>query len=287
MDQLVVKCRCRGTNGDCHLCFGTGDVLAHGEDFTATAVARAAPKPLVKSPSKQPHRPSAPKDFEHAFLAHAGLARRREASVLMEAAQLCSKRGEPGPMAALRGSVRCARPQFGPFLVALAAAVRTDAVKVVSALVDINGHLRDGGSPARFNVESVRQLAAAWRAQTGTRPDEARIARRIDADGEVPEVAVRRPPDSEATSTQPSRRIDNVLVVSSGKPVGDRVSQLGLFVARHAFARLYLGAPKKVLRELTNEYPAIDIVHVENAANLTFIRKGVGVAVFDLDSANG
>lgn len=58
-----------------------------------------------------------------------------------------------------------------------------------------------------------------------------------------------------------------MLVVSSGRLL-PRVEQLRSFMAKHAFARLYLDGPKKALRELSKEYPAIDSVHVENPANL-------------------
>lgn len=300
MDQLVTKCRCRGTNAECHLCFGTGDVVAHG--YEAFDAAPVAAKPVqAKAPGKQQHTVANPQDLEIVFLRHAGLSQRANAQALIDAMRLCGKRGQPHIKELFRKCLKCARPQFTAFVPALAAAMRTNGFRIHSALVDINGMLRDGGNQARFRPEDVTTLASAWKAQTSTNKDERRIAERIEERQEKinPPKDKTSPPVRRDTSSplgalgpvsqqdKGRSRIEHVLVVSSGKLLPERVDQLRLFVAKHAFARLYLGGPKKALRELSKEYPAIDIVHVENPANLAFIRGGSRVAVFDLDSANG
>lgn len=299
MDQLVTKCRCRGTNAECHVCFGTGDVVAHGyEAFGATPVVA---KPVqAKAPSKQLHAVANPQDLEIVFLRHAGLAQHANAQVLIDAMRLCVKRGQPHIKDLFRKCLKCARPQFTAFVPALAAAMRTEGLRVHSALVDINGMLSDGGSQARFRVDDVTTLASAWKAQTATNKDERRLAERIEQHHQGINSPKNKgsPPHRENSSSFSAlrpvsqrdngrARIEHVLVVSSGRLLPARVGQLRSFMAKHAFARIYLGGPKKALRELSKEFPVIDIVHVENPANLAFIRGGSRVAVFDLDSANG
>ncbi|MGN7735316.1 hypothetical protein [Ensifer sp. 22564] len=300
MDQLVVKCRCRGTNGECHLCFGTGDVLAHGDEmFYAAPVAPRADK--GKPPSKQPHRSAESNGIEAAFLRHAGLGQRASAQALIDAMRLCEKRGQPQVKEVLRQSLRCARPQFSSFVAALAAAMRRQGTTVVTALVDINGFLIHGKCPARINTEHVSLLASAWIAQASTNKDEGKLAARIAAagsNGPRPPMSAgpkvnQKQPTTAFGALAPAKQngsksagIEHVLVVSAGNIRSERVEQLSRFVAKHAFARLYLGGPKKAhSRHLAKEYPAIDIVHVENPANLAFIRTGRRVAVFDLDAA--
>lgn len=299
MDQLVVKCRCRGTNGECHLCFGTGDVLAYGDE--TFYVAPAAPKAdKGKPPSKQPHRPAEFNGVEAVFLRHAGLGQRASAQAIINAMRLCEKRGQLQVKEVLRQSLRCARPQFSSFVAALAAAMRRQGTTAVTALVDINGFLIDGKCPARINSEHISLLGSAWIAQTSTNKDEGMLAARIAAAGSngpkppmsaAPKLDQNQPttafgaPASAKQNGSKSAGIEHILVVSAGNSLSERIEQLSRFVAKHAFTRLYLGGPKKALRHLAKEYPAIDIVHVENPANLAFIRSGRRVAVFDLDTA--
>ncbi|MDW9481745.1 hypothetical protein GOB57_24155 [Sinorhizobium meliloti] len=293
MEQLVVKCRCRGTNGECHLCFGTGDVLAHGyETFYAAPVIRT--KDRGKSPSKQPHRPADSNSVEAVLLRHAGVGQRLSAQALIDAMRLCEKRGQPEVKEVLRQSLKCPRPQFGSFVAALAAAMRRQGTTAVTALVDINRFLKDGNCAARIRAEHLAMLSSAWAARTSTNREEKRIAARIDAAGSnrtkqtlpaSPKVGAFAALASVKQKDTKSTAIEHILVVSAGNILPERVEQLSNFVAKHAYARLYLGGPKKALRYLAKEYPAIEIVHVENAANLAFIRSGRRVAVFDLDSA--
>jgi len=300
LDQLVARCRCRGTNSECHLCFGTGDFLAHSyEVFDAAPVAA---KPVqAKPPSKQQHAVPNPHDLEIVFLRDAGLGQRPNAQALIDAMRLCVKRGQPHIKELFRKCLRCARPQFVRFVPALAAVMRTEGLKIHSALVDINGILADGGCQTRLRQEDVITLASAWKRQASSNKDESKIAQRIeerrqninlgDARASIPMHPEPSAPfgvlGPVAQRAKERSRIEHVLVLSSGKVMAQRVEQLRIFVAKHAFARLYLGGPKNALRELSKAYPAIDIVRVENPANLAFIRGGSRVAVFDLDSLNG
>lgn len=298
MDQLVVKCRCRGTNGDCHLCFGTGDVLAHGQEtFYVAPVAAKADK--GKPPGKQLHRPAESNSVEAVFLRHAGLGQRGSAQALVDAMRLCEKRGQPEIKEVLRQSLKCARSQFALFVAALAAAMRRQGTTAVTALVDINGFLIDGKCPARISTAHLALLCSAWSAQTTTNKGEGRFAAQIEAagNGAKPRMSVAPKGGYKQSSSAfgalasvvqkdgKDGKIEHILVVSTGNVLQERVEQLRGFVAKHSFARLYLGGPKKALRHLVKEYPAIDIVRVENTANLAFIRSGKKVAVFDLDSA--
>ncbi len=301
MDQLVVKCRCRGTNGDCHLCFGTGDVLAYEQEFHAAPFTPKVEKsnPPSKPPSKQRSRPAESNSVEAVFLRHAGLGQRGSAQALVDAMRLCEKRGQPAIKEVLRQSIKCARPQFALFVAALAAAMRRQGTTAVTALVDINGFLVDGKCPVRIKTEHLALLSSAWVAQTTTNKVEGMFAERIEAAGNggkprmsaAPKANAKLSPSAFsalASVTQKdgkAGKIEHILVVSTGNVLQERVEQLRHFVAKHSFARLYLGGPKKTLRHLVAEYPSIDIVRVENPANLAFIRSGRRVAVFDLDTA--
>lgn len=297
MDQLVVKCRCRGTNGDCHHCFGTGDVLAQEQELYA---APATPKvEKGKPPSKQRHRPAESNSVEAVFLRHAGLGQRGSVQALVDAMRLCEKRGQPEIKDVLRQSLKCPRPQFALFVAALAAAMRRQGTTAVTALVNINGFLIDGKCPARITTDHLALLSSAWVAQTTTNKAEGMFAERIQAAGNgakprmstAPTVGPKQSPSvfgalaSVIQKGGKAGNIEHILVVSTGSVLPERVEQLRGFVAKHSFARLYLGGPKRTLRHLVKEYPAIDIVRVENPANLAFIRSGKKVAVFDLDSA--
>lgn len=309
MDALTVKCRCRGTNGDCHMCFGTGDVLAASE-YAAVPTYVAVPKHLSKSPSRQPFRPAQPPDIFQLFRRHAGLALAKDANAIVDAASLCQRKGVDEVQTFLARSLKCPKPLFARFVPTLASAIRTAANKHVNTLVyDVNIVLIEARVSARLTVDVLNSLAAAWQAQKQTSATERLISRHIEEKESgahlptgrelMPRPLLRSPSLSVVSALaegdssvqmghKPERlaKIEHVLVLSSGAALPERLLQFSAFVERHRFKMLYAGTPKMIVRDLAKRFPDLKIAHVENAVNLAFIRNGKGVAVFDLDKAN-
>jgi len=304
MDALTVKCRCRGTNGDCHMCFGTGDVLAASEYAVAPTVATVS-KSVSKSPSRQLFRPAQPPDVYQLFLRHAGLALAKDANAIVNAASLCQRKGMDEVQTFLARSLKCPKPLFARFVPTLASAIRTAANKNVKTLLyDVNIVLIEARVSARLTDDVLNGLAAAWQAQKQTSATERSISRYIEEKesgahfraerefkphpslSKVAALAGRGSNLQMAHKAERPAKIEHVLVLSSGAALPDRLLQFSAFVERHRFRILYAGTPKKIVRDLARRFPDLKVAHVENAANLAFIRNGKGVAVFDLDRAN-
>ena len=308
MEQLVVKCRCRGTNAGCHVCFGTGDVLASPavpeQIHVAAPAVRRQPVAAAAAPEK---RAAQKPDLETLFARHAGMGNADAARSALWAARAARKKCPELPRL-MAESLKCARPQFVDFVKALVGAIRDVEASVHGVLVDVNGALRDGGSAARLTAEHVAAMRKAWRKGSVSEDKEAAVAvaHPAEAAGHMPpgvrvlqtlspgqarKVARKTDRNSPFAVLDPmaggKARIEHVLAVSSGAPLPTRIDQLSRFVGRHRIGRVYFASGKKVLRSVSEILGGVQAVHVENPANVDFIRKGSGVAVFDLDSANG
>lgn len=302
MESFVVKCRCRGTNADCHLCFGTGDVLS-GTEFAFESYAVLSPRkhPPAADPTRRAPERQKKTDLETLFLRHAGMQNAASAREVMLAAGLVRKRGESGTDQVLRASLRAPRHHFSEFVRLLAAALRSSSQKPALALVDVNGALRDAGLSVRLSPEQLQQMRNEWGIGRSIAPTPRNTAPK-DAERQDSQVRGRvlqpvgrgsadRPADGRspfavlaAMNDRPSG-IKHVLVVSGGEPLRDRVEQLKRFLSRHGIARVYVAGSKRTVRSVS-DLAAVEAVHVDNPANAAFIRSGSGVAVFDLDNSN-
>lgn len=278
----MMKCSCRGNNGECHMCFGSG--VIEESTLIETIPGSGAPKAAVrqKAPGKQRAPRPDQNSLEVAINRLLGPNRAHDGKMLNSLLELLARRAgsgviEAAALQALRSTLAkaamCERQAANSFFIELMREVRQGGQNIRLKLSDINGHIRHGTS-ARMTEEMVTMLVDARAAQAPKA-----VKQRVAENANEPRRNASPPRAREAKKRSV---VEHLLITAESTIDPQRVQDCSRFIDRHKLKFVYLAGSKKAIRALQAIFTNIDTMPVSNPANVALIRSGPNVAVFDL-----
>ncbi len=283
----ILRCSCRGNNGECHMCFGSGVIEEETPAITASSPrVRPADKPRKKAPGKQLAPRREENSLEAAISRVLGLNRPHDGKLLVSLLELLARRVRADlipavELQALRSTLAkaamCDRRSAANFLIELMKEVRQGGKNAKLALSDINSHIRIGTS-ARLTEPMLKLLVDARLAQA-PKAEKQRVAENT---AETRRSAL--PPPPKEPPPQREKVIEHLIVTADDGIDPQRVLDCKRFIERHRLKFIYLGGSKKAIRQMQDALPGIEIMPVTNPANIEMIRSGPKVASFNLSA---
>lgn len=279
----VLRCSCRGNNGSCHICFGSGVIEPEPVSLETSSPRQATkPKPRSKPPGRQvaPRRDDG--SLETAIGRVLGLRRPHDGKLLVSLLALLQKRVQSELLAAvelqalrsmLAKAAMCDRHSAANFFVDLMKEVRNGTRQPGLALSDINVHIRIG-THARLTEPMLKLLVDARQAQA-PKAEKQRVAENASETKMVASPSKAQPRERE-------KAIEHLIVTADDGIDQLRLLDCGRFIERHKLKFIYIGGSKKAIRQMQAAFPGIETMPVTNPANIEMIRSGPKVASFNL-----